>query len=578
MLRRALALTEEGYRSLKKGVAACVLANLVLMAPVAILFLVSAGFVNHLSDASSPLPSLGACSAVVAVALAAMYATQYLEYQTTYSVVYQESARKRVGIAERLRLLPLSFFGRRDLSDLTTIIMKDTSDQERLFSHVVPQLFGTGISTAVVAAALFAFDWRLAAAALWPIPVAVAALLLSARGQNRAIARRNEAALDLADGIQEFLECGRTIRSINQAGRFLDKLDGSVDAFEAAKLKSEFMVAIPVSGAQAFLKVGVATVILVGSFLVMSAQCDFLVFLAFLLVVTRVYDPVNVVLESIAELIDMLHNLGRMRELEEAKLQEGSTSFDPKGHAIAFENVSFSYAQDGDKVLSGISFTAEEGQVTALVGPSGSGKSTVAKLAARFWDVDEGRVTLGGVDISTIDPETLLADYAEVFQDVVLFDASVKENIRIGRRDATDEEVFAAARAANCDEFAARLADGYDTMIGENGSKLSGGERQRISIARALLKDAKVVLLDEATASLDVENETQVQAALSRLLEGKTVLVIAHRMRTIEAADKIVVLSEGGIVEQGSPQELLARGGMFAHMVELQKETACWNI
>lgn len=578
MLRKALALTEEGYRALKKGVAACVLANLVLMAPVAVLYLAAAGFLGHLADASAPLPSLGAYALAILAVLAAMYATQYLEYQATYSVVYQESARKRIGIAERLRVLPLSFFGQRDLSDLTTIVMKDTSEQERLFSHVVPQLFGTGISTAIVAAALLAFDCRLALAALWPIPVALAVLLLSARGQNEAIARKNEVSLALADGMQEFLECTRTIRSVNQTDRFLGKLDDEVDAFEAAKLKSELAVAIPVSGAQAFLKVGVATTVLVGSYLVMGGQCDFLVFFAFLLVATRIYDPINLVLESIAELIDMLHNLRRMRELEEVELQEGSLEFEPQGYSIEFDDVSFSYAQGGGKVLSHVSFTAQEGQVTALVGPSGGGKSTVAKLAARFWDADGGRVRMGGIDVSTVDPETLLTDYAEVFQDVVLFDASVMENIRVGRHDATDEEVLAAAAAANCDGFARDLPDGYGTLVGENGSKLSGGERQRISIARALLKDAKVVLLDEATASLDVENETEVQKALSRLLEGKTVLVIAHRMRTVENADKVVVLSGGAVVEQGPPEDLLARNGMFARMVELQKETSSWSV
>lgn len=578
MLRRALALTEEGYRSLKKGVVACVVANLVLMAPVAVLFAVSAELLGHHIDQGSPLPSLAPYLAAIVVLLAAMFATQYLQYRMTYGVVYQESARKRLSIAERLRLLPLSFFGKRDLADITTVIMKDTSDQERLFSNVVPQLFGTGISTLVVAALLVAFDWRLALAALWPIPVALAMLLLSANAQNKAIERKNQASLRLADGIQEFLECGKTIRSANQTDRFLGRLSSLVDDFEDAKLKSEFKVAIPVSSSQAFLKVGIPSVVLVGSHLVVQSECDFLAFFVFLLVATRVYDPINVVFESIAELIDMMHNLKRMRELEEAPLQEGAKEFSPQGHAIEFDDVSFSYGENAAEVLSHVSFTAEEGRVTALVGPSGSGKSTVAKLAARFWDTDGGSVRVGGMDVSTVDPETLLGDYAEVFQDVVLFDASVMDNIRIGRQDASDEEVFAAARAANCDEFVRRLPDGYETNIGENGSRLSGGERQRVSIARALLKDAPIVLLDEATASLDAESETKVQTALSRLLEGKTVLVIAHRMRTVENADKIVVLAEGSVVEQGAPRDLLARQGLFAHMVELQKEASSWRL
>ena len=513
---------------------------------------------------------------IVAV-LAVVFATQYWQYHATYSVVYQESARKRIGLAERLRVLPLSFFGKRDLADLTSVVMKDTADQERLFSHTMPQLFGTGASTAIVAVMLLVFDWRLALASLWPVPVAVIVLLATTRLQTAATRKKNAAALVLADGIQEYLESNREVRALNRTGDFLARLNGNVDAFERAKLASELTTGTAVSSTQTLLRLGTVTTILAGTALVAAGQCDLLVFFCFMLVVTRLYDPINLILQSTAELIDMRESLARMRAIEQEPAQVGSVDFAPQGHDIVFDGVSFSY-ENGEPVLADVSFTAREGEVTALVGPSGSGKSTAAKLAARFWDVDAGHITVGGVDVAGVDPETLLTDYTEVFQDVVLFNGTVMENIRLGRRAATEEEVLAAARAANCDEFVRKMPQGYDTPIGENGALLSGGERQRISIARAILKDAPIVLLDEATASLDVESESLVQEALSRLLVGKTVLVIAHRMRTVLGADHIVVLADGRVAEEGTPAELLAAGGLFARMVGLQGAAADWKL
>ena len=537
MLRDRLALTEEGARSLRKGALVCALANLVLMFPVGVFYLVTGEFLAHWEDGAVPLPTLWPYLALIAVVLAAVFATQYWEYHATYSVVYQESARKRIGLAERLRVLPLSFFGKRDLADLTTVIMKDAADQERLFSHTMPQAFGTGISTVIVAVMLLVFDWRLACASLWPVPVALLVLLATSRAQTAKTRGKNAAALALADDIQEYLESNREVRALNRADDFLGRLNDDVDA----------------------------------------GQCSLLVFFCFMLVVTRLYDPIGLILQSVAELIDMTQSLARMKAIEGEPAQTGELTFNPQGHDIVFDDVTFAY-DDGGPVLSSVSFTAREGEVTALVGPSGSGKSTAAKLAARFWDVGEGAVTVGGVDVSGIDPETLLTDYTEVFQDVVLFNGTVMENIRLGRRDATDEEVLAAARAANCDEFVQKMPQGYATPIGENGALLSGGERQRISIARAILKDAPIVLLDEATASLDVENESAVQQALSRLLVGKTVLVIAHRMRTVMGADHVVVLAEGRVAEDGTPAELLAAGGLFARMASLQGQAADWKL
>ena len=577
MLRDALALTEQGAKSLRRGAAVCALANVVLMLPVGVFYLVTGEFLAHLEDPATPLPLLAPYLVLIVAVLAVVFATQYWQYHATYSVVYQESARKRIGLAERLRVLPLSFFGKRDLADLTSVVMKDTADQERLFSHTMPQLFGTGASTAIVAVMLLAFDWRLALASLWPVPVAVIVLLATTRLQTAATRKKNAAALVLADGIQEYLESNREVRALNRTDDFLARLNGNVDAFERAKLASELTTGTAVSSTQTLLRLGTVTTILAGTALVAAGQCDLLVFFCFMLVVTRLYDPINLILQSTAELIDMRESLSPMRAIAQEPAQVGSVDFAPQGHDIVFDGVSFSY-ENGEPVLTDVSFTAREGEVTALVGPSGSGKSTAAKLAARFWNVNAGHITVGGVDVAGVDPETLLTDYTEVFQDVVLFNGTVMENIRLGRRAATDEEVLAAARAANCDEFVRKMAQGYDTPIGENGALLSGGERQRISIARAILKDAPIVLLDEATASLDVESESLVQEALSRLLVGKTVLVIAHRMRTVLGADHIVVLADGRVAEEGAPAELLAASGLFARMVSLQGAAADWKL
>lgn len=577
-IQDAFALTDQGMKDFMHGAGFCALANLMLMLPIVVLYFVASDFIGCLGDPAACLPSMAPYVVGIVAALAVMFVTQMWEYRATYTVVYQESARKRIAIAERLRLLPLSFFGKRDLADLTSVIMKDCSDQERLFSHTMPQIFGMGASTLVFAVMMFAFDWRLAASAFWPIPVALVALLLTARVQKSHTAKKNAASLSFVDGLQEYLECHREIRSLNKVGAFQSDLGRRIDRFEREKIDAELAMGVAVCSAQGFLRLGIASVIVVGTMLLVTGRVDFLVFFVYLLAVTRVYDPINVILQAVAELMDMSLSLKRMRAIENEPIQTGSTSFEPQGYDVAFDDVGFAYA-DGEDVLDGVSFTAREGQVTALVGASGSGKSTAVKLASRFWDVSSGVVFVGGIDVSTVDPETLLSAFSEVFQDVVLFDDTVRENIRLGKKDATDEEVLAAARAARCDEFVERLPNGYDTMIGENGSRLSGGERQRISIARALLKDAPIVLLDEATASLDVENETHVQAALSELLQGKTVLVIAHRMRTVDNADKIVVLEGGRVVEQGSPAELREKPeGRYRRILELQRESAAWAL
>ena len=483
----------------------------------------------------------------------------------------------RISLAERLRTLPLGYFGKRDLADLTETIMGDVNRLEHVWSHCLGYLYGSFVSTAIVGVCLFAYDWRLAIACLWGVPVAFVLLFGSRALAKRDSERTKAAAIRVSDGIQETLENIREIRATNQEERFLRELNDKIDAHEKTQLRGELNTGIFVNAASVIMRLGVATTILAGTKLILSGQIDFMLLFLFLLVITRIYAPFDQALALIAEMFMSQVSAGRLTEIHDAPTANGAAHFAPNGHDIAFENVGFAY--DDKQVLRNVSFTAKEGEVTALVGPSGGGKSTCARLAARLWDANEGRITVGGVDVSSVDPEALLGDYSMVFQDVVLFDDTVMENIRLGRHGASDEEVLAAAKAANCDEFVEKLPQGYATPIGENGAKLSGGERQRISIARALLKDAPIVLLDEATASLDVENETKVQEALSRLLAGKTVLVIAHRMRTVEAADKVVVLADGAVAEEGSPAELFGReNGIFRRMAQLQAASAAWSI
>ena len=574
--QRKYALTDQGVRNTKQGTLWTVVVNLIVMGGMGILYLLMSRYMDTLTN-GAPLPNAAVFLALVLAFLALSILTHLQQYRATYGVVYGEIKAVRIGLAERLRKLPLGYFGKRDLADLTETIMGDVNRLEHVWSHCLGYLYGSYISTALIAVMLFAYNWKLALSCLWGVPVAFALLFGS-----RALAKRHSeitkaAAVQVSDGIQETLENIREIRATNQEDRFLRALNDKIDRHEKTMLRGELSTGIFVNAASVIMRLGVATTILTGAKLILSGQIEFMPLFAFLMVITRVYAPFDQALALIAEMFMSQVSANRLMEIHDAKTAEGTDSFAPKGHDIVFENVGFAY--NDEQVLRGVSFTARQGEVTALVGPSGSGKSTCARLAARLWDADEGKIRVGGVDISTVDPEVLLRDYSMVFQDVVLFDDTVMENIRLGRRGATDEEVRAAAAAANCDEFVEKLPRGYATPIGENGAKLSGGERQRISIARALLKNAPIVLLDEATASLDVENETKVQGALSRLLAGKTVLVIAHRMRTVEAADKIVVLADGRVAEEGRPAELLAKqSGIFRRMTQLQGASENWTI
>ena len=573
--QRKYALTDQGVRNTKKGTFWTVIVNLVVMGGVSILYLVMSGFMGALTE-GSPLPGSAIVLGLLVLFALLSFATHLQQYKATYGLVYNEVKTTRLSLAERLRKLPLGYFGKRDLADLTETIMGDVNRMEQVWSHVLGYLYGAYISTAIIAVCLLVYDWRLAIACLWGVPIAFGLLFGSRKIAARNAERTKKAAVRVSDGIQEALENVREIRATNQEERYLNGLNQKIDEHERVTIQGELGTGLFVNAASVIMRLGVATTILVGANLILSGSIDFMLLFLFLLVITRVYAPFDQSLALIAEMFVSQVSADRMNEIYDTPTAEGAEKFEPKGHDIVFEHVGFSY--DEKEVLHDVSFTAKEGEVTALVGPSGSGKSTCARLAARLWDISKGVIRVGGVDISTVDPEVLLRDYSMVFQDVVLFDDTVMENIRLGKRGATDEEVRAAAKAANCDEFIHRLPQGYNTPIGENGAKLSGGERQRISIARALLKDAPIVLLDEATASRDVENETKVQGALSRLLAGKTVLVIAHRMRTVEAADKIVVLADGRVAEEGTPAELMDKNGLYRRMVELQRQSTGWRL
>ncbi|MBR6109733.1 MAG: ABC transporter ATP-binding protein [Clostridia bacterium] len=575
-LQRKYALTDKGLKNTRIGAAWTVVVNLTMMAGMGILYFLMQGYMNTLTTGAA-LPNAWIFIGLVAAFAVLSFFTHLEQYKTTYGLVYREIKDTRISLAERLRRLPLGFFGKRDLADLTETLMGDVNRLEHVWSHCLGYLYGAFISTAVIAVMLLIYDWRMAIACLWGVPVAFILLFGSRKIQKRGSEKLKADALAVSDNIQESLENVREIRATNREKEYLDRLYKKIDRFEKTNRKSELVIGLFVNGASVIMRLGVATTILTGASLILSGKIDFMLMFMFLMVITRVYAPFDQALALIAEMFVSQVSANRLNEINDTPTAEGAEVFTPDGHDIVFENVGFAY--DDHDVLSGVSFTAKEGEVTALVGPSGSGKSTCARLAARLWDINKGTIRVGGVDISSVDPEVLLTDYSMVFQDVVLFDDTVMENIRLGKHGATDEEVLAAARAANCDEFVEKLPDGYKTPIGENGAKLSGGERQRISIARALLKDAPIVLLDEATASLDVENETKVQGALSHLLAGKTVLVIAHRMRTVEAADKIVVLKDGRVAEEGSPKALYENeDGIFRRMADLQSASASWSV
>jgi ATP-binding cassette subfamily B protein IrtB len=572
-LQRTYALSEQGAKDLLKGIIACTLQNISFMFPVGLLYYLVGDLMN--GGVSGNRIALYIGGSIFSIAL--IFGISYFQYNATYLATYVESGVRRITLAEKLRKIPLSFFGKKDLADLTSTIMADCTFLETAFSHYIPELFGSIISTVLIAINLFFFDWRMAIAALWVAPIAFTIIGFSAKIQEGLNQKFMDAKMACADGIQECIETVQDLKANNAEQSYLNGLDKKIKAVEKRAVICELGTAVFVVSAQLILKLGIATVALVGSVLLINGTLNVLTFFLFLLVASRLYDPLQGALQNLAAVITARTNIARMNEILDHNVQIGFKELINKGYDIVFEHVEFAY-NGKETVLRDVSFTAKQGEVTALVGPSGGGKTTVSRLAARFWDYENGKITVGGMDIAQIEPEALLSLYSIVFQDVTLFNNSIMENIRIGRKDASDKEVLEAAKLANCNEFAEKLPNGYHTYIGENGCTLSGGERQRISIARAFLKNAPIILLDEATSSLDVENETLIQTALSRLIKNKTVLVIAHRMRTVAGADKIVVLANGSVAEQGTPSALVNQKGIFSHMVQLQTEGQQWTL
>lgn len=571
-LQHRYALSEKGAQDMIRAFISVTISDIVLMLPVGMLYMLVKYYMADDLNGRGGFFAIGCIACLILIAV-----TTYIQYNATFLNTYIESGVRRTTLAEKLRKIPLSFFGKKDLSDLTSAIMADCATMETASSHWIPELIGACISTVLVAVSLFFLNWRMAIAALWVLPVSFLIVLCSGRVQKNMAAKQMTLKMACADGIQECLETVRDLRANNSEDEYLKGLDDKIHAVEKHAIFSELTTAVFVAGAQMILKFGIATTALLGGMLLAKGDIDVLTFFMFLLLVSRLYDPMQISLQNLAAIIATDVQCERLDEILSHKVQKGKTELTNKGYDIEFSHVGFAY-DSGETVLKDVSFTAKQGEVTALIGPSGGGKTTVSRLASRFWDAQKGRITVGGMDIQNVDPETLMSLYSIVFQDVTLFNNSIMENIRIGRQDATDEEVIAAAKLARCDEFAEKMPNGWNTMIGENGSELSGGERQRISIARAFLKDAPIILLDEATASLDVDNETVIQESLSKLIRNKTVMIIAHRMRTVAEADKIVVLKDGVVAEIGMPKELEEKGGIYQHMAAVQMQAAGWQL
>ena len=573
-LQHKYALSRQGAKDMIKACICVAIANMVLMMPAGVLYMLIKDLLNN-ELTKDRIPFYVIASVVIILLIAVM---NFIQYNATFLTTYRESGVRRMAIAEKLRKLPLSYFGKKNIADLTTNIMGDCAMIETASSHWIPELIGALASVTLVGISMFIFfDWRMVLASFWVIPVAFIIVITCSGAEKRAVRKNQAIKLDMSDGIQECLESIRDLRANNAEEAYMEELDGKIKKVEKYALFTELKMAVYVNSAAIVLKLGIGTTAIMGGILFAKGDIDLLTFFMFLMIVSRLYAPMEISLQNFAAIIATGIQCERLDEVLSHEIQTGSDNLKVEGYDIVFDHVGFKYSDDTD-VLTDVSFTAKQGEVTALIGPSGGGKTTISRLAARFWDVGSGTITLGGTDISGIDPETLLSNYSIVFQDVTLFNNSVMENIRIGKKGATDEEVMEAARLANCEEFVRLLPDQYNTNIGENGSELSGGERQRISIARAFLKDAPVILLDEATASLDAENETAIQEALSRLIQNKTVLIIAHRMRTIANADKIVVLKDGVVAEQGSPEFLSGYESIYAQMTRQQLISQNWRM
>jgi ATP-binding cassette subfamily B protein len=571
-------LSDKGYRDLRRAIAACTLTNFSLMLPFTVTILIIGEVTGALTGGALDINRLWLLFGCGLLAAIIVFFANRNDYRKTYVTSYLETENTRIAVAERIRRLPMSVFNSRDLTDLTTSIMGDVAVTEHLLSHVVPQLVANAISVTVICIVLAFFDWRLALCVFGTLPLAFGAVVISRRFQESLGKRQVAAKMKAAEQVQEYLEGIKVIKSCNLTGSRFSTLDTALFTLKRLAIRFELVVGTLITGSQAILQAGVGLTVFVGIWLIVNKYIEFMPLMMFLVMVTRIYGPILTELTLLPELLYNNIVVKRARTLMAIPVMTGLDEGDFEDFTIRFENVDFRYRSDAEKAVNNVTLTIPAGQTTALVGPSGSGKSTLSRLIARFWDVDTGRVSIGRRDVATLDPEYLMGFVSFVFQDVVLFNDTVMNNIRIGRAHAPDAEVLAAARAACCDEFVRALPAGYDTLLGENGATLSGGERQRISIARALLKDAPIVLFDEATASLDPENEMVIQQAVTRLIEGKTVVVIAHRLQTVKDCPKIAVLDNGRLVEEGTHEELMSNAALYHRLYHLQQQAQSWSI
>ena len=577
-LQSAFMLNDKDYKDLKKAIAACTLTNFSMMMPFGVMIRIFIELIKPLTGGTVSWNKMWLLFGAGIAAAVIVFLCNKNDYKKTYIVSYRQGESTRITLAEHLRKLPMSLFNSKDLSDLTTNLMGDVATSEHALSHVVPQLIANCISVTVICLMMAIFDWRMALAMFITVPLAFGIIVVSRRIYGKLHKKHMKAKLAASGQVQEYIEGIKVIRACNLDGEKFGALEHALRIMKRLAIVMEFGTGVFVTGAQVVLQAGIGLTVLLGTTLLTGGRIEVLPLLMFVLIVVRIYGPILVELTLLPELLYHQIAVKRMRDLMAVPLMEGSTEKEIKNFNIVFDHVDFHYNEDGEETIKDMSVIIPSGGITALVGPSGSGKSTVSRLIARFWDVSGGKIMIGGVDIKTLDPEHLMSYMSFVFQDVTLFNDTIYNNIRIGNRNASREEVMAAAKAACCDEFTNRLPDGYDTMLGENGATLSGGERQRLSIARALLKDAPIVLLDEATASLDPENEALIQRAISTLITGKTVVVIAHRLRTVMGADKIVVLDNGRLIEEGTSDELIARRGLFARLYNIQRESLGWTV
>lgn len=583
MLKKIYRLTDEGNRAIIKASLCMCLFNLATLLPVILFALITDEMLNRYFGYTAGSISLWVYWGIALIVLGAIFLAYKITYRKKYLTSGKEDSILRMKLADKIRRLPLSYLGKRNLSDLTSVIMDDVAVAQNTLAIVATEFIGGLLSGIIALVILFFYDWRLSLclAACLPIAAAVMALCrVISEGTNK---RNKQKKLDISDGLQEYLENIKVLQTSPNMETYQKTLESKIKRLIPGQILYELLSGITISISYNTMRLGLGLVIIVGSTRLISGQISTVTFLLFLFIAVRIYEPLTKACEMLGELIYSLVSAKRIRDLLDYPEQTGQQDIQLSQQDIqlpqfdvTFDHVSFGYNQED--VIHNVSFTAKQGEITAIVGPSGCGKSTLCKLAARFWDVQRGSVYIGGVNVNKIDPEVLYKNYSFVFQDVVLFNDTIYNNIKIGKEDATREEIMAAAKLARCDEFIERLPKRYDTVIGENGKTLSGGERQRLSIARAFLKDAPIILLDESTASIDPENETKIQEAIGKLIENKTVLIIAHKLRSIVDCDKIIVLKEGHLLESGIHEELMEEQGLYHRLYSLQNENIAWTV